>query len=91
MYGQIHANYVLYRDRPERGHRYRQIVVHELDTFIVIFGEGDVVQDGAAFAVSSPDAEAGIHGHLRDAMTEAGDIFNRSVTEGWIPYQDQHP
>lgn len=90
MYGQVHANYVLYKHRPQVGHRYRQIVIHELESFLVISGEGEVVRDGADFAVNNPDAEAGVYDNLPDAHGEAGAIFERSVAEGWKPYEGEH-
>jgi len=46
MYGQVHANRVLYKDNPQPGHEYRQIVVVELEQFQVRVFEGSVIQTG---------------------------------------------
>jgi hypothetical protein len=86
MYGQVHVNYVLYQDRPEAGHKFRQISVHELDSFIVLQGEGNVIQAAEAFLADNPDAHAGLHNKLDSALREAKEMFDDSVAEGWTPY-----
>jgi hypothetical protein len=87
MYGQVHANRVFYRNAPVPGHKYRQIALHELNNFIVIVGEGDVVHDVPNFQVNNPDAEAAIFNNLREALTEVENECRRAEQDGLLPYQ----
>lgn len=86
MYGQVHANRVFYRQVPEPGHRFRQISLHELNTFIVIVGEGEVIQDVPQFQANNPDAEASIFHNLQAAMAEIENECHRAEQDGWIAY-----
>jgi len=87
MYGQVPLNLVFYKNDAKPGHRYRQIAVHEVEKFLVIVGEGDVVQTAAQFLANCdmyamtmfPDVDSAI----KDAQEEAA----RSVQDGWIPYR----
>jgi hypothetical protein len=86
MYGQVHANRVFYRNAPAPGHKFRQIALHELDNFIVIVGEGEVMHDVPQFQASNPDAEAYIFSNLRDALNEVENECRRAEEEGWVQY-----
>ena len=57
MYSQVHANRVLYRDDPQPGQEFRQIVVVELEQFEVRIFEGTVIQLDPKFLVENPNAE----------------------------------
>jgi hypothetical protein len=87
MYGQVHANRVFYRNAPRPGHRYRQIALHELNSFIVIVGDGDVVHEVPQFQVNNPDAEALIFDNLRDALNEVESECRRAEEDGLFPYE----
>ena len=89
MYGQIHANRVFYRDAPVPGHSFRQIALHELDNFIVVVGEGEVIHDVPQFQANNPDAEAYIFHNLRDALNEVENECRRAEQEGWLPYRPE--
>jgi hypothetical protein len=86
MHGEIHRNRVLYREHPQPGHRYRQIVVVEKDRFEVLIFEGDVVQTDPQFIAQCSDAEISLHQTLKAALAEAESEFQRSITAGWTPY-----
>lgn len=88
MYGQIHANHVLYNKNPKPGHKYRQIAVGELQQpqFVVFVFEGDVVQSDPKFDATSQEAGAFFHKDLPSALDDADKEFAASVEAGWIPY-----
>lgn len=85
MYGQVHGNTVFYKDRPEAGHRYRQIVVVERNQFEVRIFEGDVIQE-APFDVDNPDAEIYLHADLKSAVADAKKEAADTAANGWIRY-----
>ena len=86
MYGQVHANRVLYKDNPQPGHEYRQIVVVELEQFQVRVFEGSVIQTGPQFAVDNPDAEYYFHNILAEALADVEREVAESVGNGWTPH-----
>ena len=86
MYGEIHANHVLYKTNPQPGNRYRQIVVVELGQFEVRILGGDVIQPDPKFTANSDDAEVYFHSSLVSALADAEKELNASVKSGWIPY-----
>jgi hypothetical protein len=86
MYGAIHENLVLYRNSPRPGHRYRQIVVGELNQFGVLIFEGDVIQPDPKFDATSDQAEVTFHPSLESAMADAKKEYDTSIQSGWIPY-----
>jgi hypothetical protein len=86
MYGQVHANRVLYRDDPQPGEEFRQIVVVELEQFQVRIFEGTVVQLDPKFLVENPDAEYFLHGTLKEALADVEKEVAESVAHGWKPY-----
>ena len=86
MYGEVHANRVFYKNAPAPGHRFKQVALHELDTFIVIVGEGEVVHDVLQFQATNPDAEAYIFDNLGEAQDEVANQCRMAEQEGWIPY-----
>lgn len=86
MYGQVYANHVLYKDRPEPNHRFRQIVVVELEQFQLRILGGDVIQEDPQFSATNPDAELYIHPDLKSALDDADKEVAASVEDGWIPY-----
>jgi hypothetical protein len=86
MFGQVHLNRVFYRDAPAPGHKFRQIALHELNNFIVIVGEGEVVHDVPKFQADNPDAEAHIFNSLADARNDVEVECRRAEQEGWRPY-----
>ena len=87
MHGEVHANYVFYRNAPKPGHKFRQITLHELETFIVIVGEGEVIQDAPKFQASNQDAESYICNTLEEALAEVEKERQRAEQEGWLPYR----
>jgi hypothetical protein len=91
MYGQVHANLVLYKRNPKPGHRYRQIIVVELEQFQVRVLGGDVVQADPQFSAESQDAEVYFHSSLQSAVDDAEKEFKGSVEAGWIPYDLHNP
>ncbi len=86
MYGQIHANRVLYKKRPTPGNTYRQIVVVELEQFQVRILGGEVIQPDPHFDATSEDAEVWFFSDLESALDDADKEFKASVESGWIPY-----
>lgn len=88
VYGQVHANRVLYRDNPQPGHRYRQIAVVEKDQFEVRIFEGDVVQTEPQFVSESSDAEVHFHPTLNGALAQVEEEFRGSAGAGWVPYKN---
>ena len=86
MYGQVHANRVLYREGPQPGNEFRQIVVVELEQFQVRIFEGAVVQLDPQFLVNNPDAEYYLHNTLQEALADVESEFEQSVENGWLPY-----
>jgi hypothetical protein len=86
MYGQVHENRVFYKDVPARGNKFRQIALHELDQFIVIVGEGEVIHDVPRFQAENADAEAHLYGNLKDARDDVEVECRRAEQEGWIRY-----
>jgi hypothetical protein len=90
MYGQVHANLVLYKVDRARGGAlptYRQIAIVEMEQFQVrIFG-GDVVQKDPKFIAETADAEVYFHSTLQAATDDAQKEFKQSVDSGeWLPY-----
>jgi hypothetical protein len=90
MYGQVHANMVLYKVDPQGGDAlpvYRQIAVVELKQFQVhIFG-GEVVQRDPNFIANCPAAELYLHPTLKSALDDAEKEFKASIDTGeWLPY-----
>ena len=86
MYGEVHANRVLYRDNPIPGARFRQIVVVELEQFQVRILQGAVVQIAPRFTADNPDSELYLHSDLKSALEYAEKEFKASVEAGWKPY-----
>lgn len=87
----LHRNYVLYRDNPEPGHKYRQIAVFEGEgRFEVRVFDGDVVQV-EPFDHHNPDAAYFFHESLEDATNDAEREFERAKTEGMTPYVPDWP
>jgi hypothetical protein len=86
MYGEIHANLVLYKPSSIPGNRYRQIVVVESERFEVRILEGEVLRSDPQFAANSEDAEVHIHLNIKSALDDADKEFDASVKSGWIPY-----
>ncbi len=86
MRGEIHANHVLYREQPLPGHRYRQVVVVEMEQFQVFIFGGDVVQEDPQFFADSLDAEVHFHSNLQPALDDAEAEVQRSLAVGWSPY-----
>jgi hypothetical protein len=86
MYGQVYGNRVLYKMNPEPGHRYRQIVVVELEQFQVRVLGGNVIQPDPHFLADSQDAEVTFHSSLQAAVDDAEKEYKASVESGWIPY-----
>jgi len=91
MHGKVHQNYVLYKQHPQPGHRYRQIVVVEEGQFEVLIFEGDVVQTDPQFMASCSDAGISFHATLKAALADAENEFQSSVTAGWTPYSPHTP
>jgi len=91
MYGDLHARYVLYKEHPDPGHRYRQIFVVEAEQshFALYILEGDVIQPDPAFIADSQDAEVYFHSNLASAVKEADAEANTSVATGWKLYDHQ--
>ena len=87
MYGEVHTNRVYYKNAPKPGHTYRQISLHELDKFIVIVGEGEVIQDAPKFQANSTDSEAHTFSNLKEALKDVEAECLRAAQEGWIPYK----
>ena len=88
MYGEVHANRVLYKKNPEPGHQYRQIAVVELDQFQVRIFEGQVVQTDPKFLVDNPEAEYFLHANLGDALADVEKEFSESIANRWEPYHE---
>ncbi len=86
MFGEIHRNYVLYRNSPLPGHTYRQIAVIEGEQFEMRIWEGDVIQE-APFQADNPDAECYFHPTLPSALTDAQSEIDQSKAAGWIPHR----
>lgn len=87
----LRKNYVLYRNNPEPGHKYRQIVVVEAEgRFEVRVFDGDVIQT-EPFAHQNPDAAYFFHEKLADAMNDAEQEFERAKAEGMTPYVQDRP
>lgn len=86
MYGEIHANRVLYRKKPQPGHEFRQIVVVETSRFQVRIFEGNVIQTDPKFLADNPTAEYYFHDNLKDALADAEKEFAQSMADGWEPY-----
>jgi len=86
MYGQIHANRVLYKKSPTPGNTYRQIVVAELEQFQVRVLGGEVIQPDPRFDATSEDAEIWFFPDLQSALDHADKELKASVAAGWIPY-----
>jgi hypothetical protein len=79
------------QDESHSGHRYRQIVVVELEQFQVrVFG-GDVIQSDPNFSADSQDAEVYFHPSLKSAVDDAEKEFLASVKAGWVPYDPYNP
>ncbi len=91
MYGEVHANHVYYKVAPQPGHRFRQIGLHELEQFIVLIGEGDVIHDIPSFQANNPDAEAYFHNNLADALADVDRERRRAEEEGWTRYHWHGP
>lgn len=87
MYGQVHANHVLYRGAPKSGTRYRQIAVVEKEQFEVRIFEGDVLRTEPEFIADCSDAEVRIHATLNGAKAEAEEEVRLSVSGGWDRYE----
>ncbi len=87
MYSQVHANRVLYRDDPQPGQEFRQIVVVELEQFQVRIFEGTVIQLDPKFLVENPNAEYFLDSTLKEALADAEKEFAQSVADGWKPYR----
>jgi hypothetical protein len=87
MLGDIHASHVLYRERPQPGHRYRQIAVVEMgDQFqLYIFG-GDVIRPDPQFSADSQDAEVHFYSELQPALDDAEAEVRKSLAAGWSVY-----
>ena len=86
VYGDIHANRVLYNGKPKPGDRYRQIVAVEQQQFVVYVLEGEVVKPDPTFVANSEDAEAHFHPTLESALADVEKVFESSVSSGWAPY-----
>jgi hypothetical protein len=86
MRGDVHEGFVLYKNNPKPGHRYRQIVVVEMDQFEVRILGGDVIQPDPHFSADSQDAEVYFHSSLEAALADARKEFDASVKSGWLPY-----
>jgi hypothetical protein len=86
MYGEVHANRVLYRKTPQPGHRYRQIALLENEQFEVRIFTGDVVQTDPKFIARNSDAEIYFHPNLRSALADVEKEFQDSIAAGWTPY-----
>jgi hypothetical protein len=82
--------YVLYKNRPEPGQTYRQIVARPSDDGtkfeVYIFG-GDVVQTDPNFKVDSLDAEYYSHPTEDSAHIDADKEYAESIKSGWLPYK----
>ena len=86
MYGELHANRVLYRETPQVGTHYRQIALVEAEQFEVRIFEGTVAQMDPKFVAESPDAEVYFYGTLAEARADVEREFQESVASGWRPY-----
>jgi hypothetical protein len=86
MYGQLHANRVLYRDVPQPGINFRQIALVEAEQFQVRIFEGSVVQLNPKAIFDNPDAEFHLHGTLEEARADVEQEFNASLANGWLAY-----
>jgi hypothetical protein len=87
----LHTNYVLYRDNPEPGHLYRQIVVVEAEgRFEVRVFDGDVIQV-EPFDHHNPDAAYFFHDSLAEAIADADQELERARAEGMTPYVADYP
>ncbi len=93
MYGEIHANLVLYKTAPgiSAGRRFRQIAVVEKNQFEVHLFEGDVVQLDPKFIAQASDAEVHFHPDLKSALKDANEEFQQSIENGWRPYDPHNP
>lgn len=87
MHGEVHSNYVFYKQQTELGHRYRQIsVVEKNQNYEVRIFEGAVIQNDPKFITNCTDAEVLSYPTLQEALAEAEAEFQRSKNQGWIPY-----
>jgi hypothetical protein len=68
IYGDNHANRILYTKDPQPEHRYRQMVVTEQEKFVRYILEGEVVQPDPKFVANSEDAEAYFRSNLDSAL-----------------------
>jgi hypothetical protein len=82
----LHKNFVLYRDNPAPGEKYRQIAVIEAEgRFQVRVFDGDVIRV-EPFDHENPDAAYFFHDKLSDAIQDAEQEFERAKAEGMTPY-----
>lgn len=91
MYGEVHANRVLYKKNPQPGHEYRQVAVVEIEQFQVRIFEGQVIQTDPRFFADNPDAECYVHANLNDALADVDKEFAESIANGWEPYHPPSP
>jgi hypothetical protein len=82
----MHTNRVLYKNNPQPGHRYRQIVAMEEGQFQVRIFEGDVITADPKFMAQNTDAEVYFHPTLQAALEDVEREFQASLQSGWRPY-----
>jgi hypothetical protein len=86
MYGKVHQNRVFYRMSPQPGHRYRQLVIVELESFYLKMFEGESIQTDPKFIAECSDAKIHMQPDLRAAIADLERECRDAIHEGWLPY-----
>ena len=89
MFAEIHRHFVLFRGHP---HRFKQIVVVEMERFEVRMIENDSVVLNPVF--TDNDLSALAHPDLNSAVLRAEKEYTLSVREGWralTPTMNDYP
>jgi hypothetical protein len=89
--GRLAYNRVFYRQKPEPGHRYRQIAILGENGFEVCIFEGDAIQTDPAMIAMLAVGNMRSHPDLEEAIADAEQESRKSTAEGWIRYRFTTP
>jgi hypothetical protein len=81
-------NLVFYRERPQPGHRYRQIaVLRERNGFQVCIFEGEAIQADAKMIAMRARENVRSHSDFEEAIADAQQESRKTKAAGWIRYR----
>jgi hypothetical protein len=86
MFGEVHQNRVFYRINPQPGHRYRQLVIVELESFHLKIIEGESIQTDPKLIAECSGAKTHIRPDLNTAVADLERECRHAIHEGWLPY-----